>query len=102
MTLPSTASLRRPNRAGEAVFDDDVNIRYGPVMDEVNPEATMLIDGELVAACSAPTFANINPATEDLLGEVSDGSAEELHRAIDAGLQLDVALELKSLAWPKD
>jgi aldehyde dehydrogenase (NAD+) len=44
----------------------------------------MLIDGELVLADSGATFANINPATEEVLGEVADASAAEMHRAIDA------------------
>ena len=51
---------------------------------KVNPESRMLIDGKLVDADSGRTFANINPATEDVLGEVTDGTAAEMHRAIDA------------------
>jgi aldehyde dehydrogenase (NAD+) len=46
-------------------------------------ERRMLIDGKLVDG-EAGTFANINPATEDVLGEVSDGSKADMHRAIDA------------------
>jgi aldehyde dehydrogenase (NAD+) len=44
----------------------------------------MLIDGELVAAASGATFANINPATEEVLGEVADASAAEMQQAIAA------------------
>jgi aldehyde dehydrogenase (NAD+) len=44
----------------------------------------MLVDGKLIAADSGQTFANINPATEEVIGQVADGSAEEMHRAIDA------------------
>jgi aldehyde dehydrogenase (NAD+) len=47
-------------------------------------EERMLIDGELVAADSGQTFANVNPATEEVLGSVADASAAEMHRAIDA------------------
>ncbi len=43
----------------------------------------MLIDGKLVDG-EAGTFANINPATEDVLGEVADASKADMHRAIDA------------------
>ena len=43
----------------------------------------MLIDGKLVAG-AAGTFANINPATEEVLGEVADASSADMHRAIDA------------------
>ena len=47
-------------------------------------ESRMLIDGELVEAASGKRFDNINPATEEVLGEVADASAEDMHRAIDA------------------
>ena len=32
----------------------------------------------------AGTFVNINPATEEVLGEVADASKADMHRAIDA------------------
>src|SRR5215212_3186753 len=44
----------------------------------------MLVDGKLIDADSGKTFANVNPATEEVLGHVADGSAAEMHRAIDA------------------
>ena len=43
----------------------------------------MLIDGKLVDG-AAGTFSNINPATEEVLGEVPDASTADMHRAIDA------------------
>ena len=43
----------------------------------------MMIDGELVDG-AAGTFTNINPATEEPLGEVADASKDDMHRAIDA------------------
>src|SRR5215468_3371070 len=46
-------------------------------------ESRMLIDGNLVDG-QAGTFTNINPATEELLGEVADASKADMHRAIDA------------------
>jgi aldehyde dehydrogenase (NAD+) len=46
-------------------------------------ESRMLIDGKLVDG-SAGTFTNINPATEEVLGEVADASNADMHRAIDA------------------
>jgi aldehyde dehydrogenase (NAD+) len=46
-------------------------------------EARMLIDGKLVDG-EAGTFTNINPANEDVLGEVADASAADMNRAIDA------------------
>ena len=46
-------------------------------------ENRMLIDGKLVEG-QAGTFTNINPATEEVIGEVSDASKADMHRAIDA------------------
>jgi len=46
-------------------------------------EPRMLIDGELVDGESG-TFSNINPATEEVLGEVADASKADMQRAIDA------------------
>ncbi len=45
-------------------------------------ESKMMIDGELVDG-QAGTFTNINPATEETLGEVADASKADMHRAID-------------------
>jgi aldehyde dehydrogenase (NAD+) len=47
-------------------------------------EVRMLIDGDLVEATSGKRFKNINPATEEVLGEVADASAEDMRRAIAA------------------
>ncbi len=46
-------------------------------------ESRMLIDGKLVEG-RAGTFANVNPATEEELGQVTDASNPDMHRAIDA------------------
>jgi acyl-CoA reductase-like NAD-dependent aldehyde dehydrogenase len=46
-------------------------------------ESRMLIDGKLVDG-EAGTFTNINPANEDVLGEVADASSADMNRAIDA------------------
>ena len=46
-------------------------------------ESKMMIDGVLVEG-QAGAFVNINPATEEVLGEVADASAADMHRAIDA------------------
>jgi aldehyde dehydrogenase (NAD+) len=50
----------------------------------VKPEARMLIDGKLVRADSGATFDNVNPATEEKIGEVADASRNEMQRAIAA------------------
>src|SRR5674476_1236041 len=45
-------------------------------------ETRMLIDGELVPAASGKQFDNVNPATEDVLGQVADAGHEDMDRAI--------------------
>src|ERR1700752_5433969 len=45
-------------------------------------EQKMMIDGKLVDG-EAGTFTNINPATEEVLGEVADASKPDMHRAMD-------------------
>jgi aldehyde dehydrogenase (NAD+) len=50
---------------------------------KVTFESKMMIDGKLVDG-EAGTFTNINPANEDVLGEVADASAADMNRAIDA------------------
>ncbi|RWA22534.1 aldehyde dehydrogenase [Mycolicibacterium elephantis DSM 44368] len=52
-------------------------------MADVRFETKMMIDGKLVDG-EAGTFTNINPATEEMLGEVADASKADMHRAIDA------------------
>jgi aldehyde dehydrogenase (NAD+) len=44
----------------------------------------MLVDGELIAAAGGAEFDNVNPATEELLGTVADGSADDMARAVQA------------------
>lgn len=48
------------------------------------PESRLLIDGELVDAASGRRFDNVNPATEEVLGQVADGGHEDMGRAITA------------------
>ena len=49
----------------------------------VHHETRMLIDGKLVDG-EAGTFPNVNPATEEVIGDVADASAADMARAIDA------------------
>jgi aldehyde dehydrogenase (NAD+) len=44
----------------------------------------MLIDGKLVEGETGATFDNINPATEEVLGPVADGTASDMRAAIAA------------------
>ncbi|HEU5300964.1 MAG TPA: aldehyde dehydrogenase family protein [Acidimicrobiia bacterium] len=53
-------------------------------MTDITAEHRMLIDGELVDAASGAMFANVNPATEEVIGEVADGGVDDMERAIAA------------------
>src|ERR1700722_14126335 len=50
----------------------------------VHGEQRMLIDGKLVEAKSGNVFDNINPATEEVLGQVADAGHEDMEDAIAA------------------
>jgi len=50
---------------------------------KVRFEPKMMIDGKLVEG-QAGTFPDVNPATEETIGEVADASKAHMHRAIDA------------------
>src|SRR5215203_5119867 len=65
-------------------------------MPDVRFESKMMIDGKLVDG-EAGTFTNINPATEEVLGEVADASKADMHRAIDAARRA-----FDELDWPTD
>jgi acyl-CoA reductase-like NAD-dependent aldehyde dehydrogenase len=56
----------------------------------------MLIDGKLVGG-EAGTFRNLNPATEEVLGEVADASKADVHRAIHAARRA-----FDGTSWPTD
>jgi aldehyde dehydrogenase (NAD+) len=57
-----------------------IQTKIGPF----EPETRLLIDGELVEAASGARFENINPATEEVLGQAADGGHEDMNRAIAA------------------
>jgi aldehyde dehydrogenase (NAD+) len=50
----------------------------------VQGESRMLIDGKLVDAASGRTYDNINPATEEVIGQVADGGEHDIRSAIEA------------------
>src|SRR5438132_3355368 len=66
-------------------------------MPTVHPEHRMLVDGELVEADSGATFENVNPATEEVLGHVTDASPSDMRRAIDAARRA-----FDETTWPTD
>jgi len=51
---------------------------------DLSHEPRMLIDGKLVDATGGRTYDNINPATEDVIGPVADGSPADMEQAIAA------------------
>lgn len=51
---------------------------------ELSPETRHLIDGRLVESVSGARFANVNPATEEVLGTTADATGTELNAAIAA------------------
>ncbi|MEX2293062.1 MAG: aldehyde dehydrogenase family protein [Acidimicrobiales bacterium] len=53
-------------------------------MTDIMGELRMLIDGKLVEGEAGATFANINPATEQVLGQVADGTSGDMLAAIAA------------------
>ena len=60
-------------------------------------ELRMLIGGELVEAEGGKTFDNVNPATEEVLGSVADGSAADMEAAIVAARRA-----FDTTAWATD
>ena len=51
---------------------------------EFAAESRLLIDGKLVEATDGRLYDNINPATEEVLGQVADASIADMDRAIGA------------------
>ena len=47
-------------------------------------ESRLFINGKLVAAASGKTYPNLNPATEEVVGEVADAGLEDMDQAIAA------------------
>ena len=50
----------------------------------LDPSTRNLVDGRLVAASDGGTFPNVNPATEEVLGETANGTRDDMERAIAA------------------
>jgi aldehyde dehydrogenase (NAD+) len=69
-------------RAHLAIGDETA--RRSREMAELEGEQHLLVDGKLEGAASGKTFANVNPATEEVLGEVADASTDDMDRAIAA------------------
>ena len=48
------------------------------------PEGQMYIDGAFVDAQQGATFDNLNPATEEVIGQVADGGGADAKAALAA------------------
>ena len=82
-----------------------------PTATQVAPgEFRMLIDGSLVEASAGGSFDNINPATEEVLGQTTDATAPDMDRAIvaarrafdETGWSTDRALRQRCLRQLQD
>ena len=51
---------------------------------DLAPESRNLIAGELVEASNGNRFGNVNPATEEVLGTVADGTKDDMEAALAA------------------
>ncbi|HEY3724581.1 MAG TPA: aldehyde dehydrogenase family protein [Acidimicrobiia bacterium] len=52
--------------------------------ESVTGEARMLIDGALVEAASGARYDNVNPATEEVIGQTADAGPADMERAVAA------------------
>jgi aldehyde dehydrogenase (NAD+) len=53
-------------------------------LEALAPATRNLIDGRLVDGAGGGTFENVNPATEEVLGRVADGTREDMLEAVAA------------------
>ena len=51
----------------------------------MEPETRLFIDGELCNAASGKRYPNINPATEEVMGEVADAGREDMDQGYRRG-----------------
>ena len=82
-------SISTPKRAAKPAgsMETIAGVLEGParqVKDFVSKPGHLLIDGEWVDAASGKTFETLNPATEESLGRVAHGAAEDIELAVGA------------------
>ena len=86
-TLPGPAvvgSLRFASKPGGAIFRLQLPVGTQRAQDFVRTPGRLLIDGEWVEAVSGKTFETLNPATEESLGWVAHGAAEDIDLAVSS------------------
>ncbi|MGH9305116.1 MAG: aldehyde dehydrogenase family protein, partial [Acidimicrobiales bacterium] len=67
----------------------DVAFEYSPAPESreivsLRAENGLFVNGEFVESASGRTFATLNPATEEVLGQVSDADDVDVERAVGA------------------
>jgi aldehyde dehydrogenase (NAD+) len=83
MSSNQTVEGAAPSSSSSAMFD------YAPAPESravVNIASSygLFINGEFVAAAGGTAFKTVNPATEEVLSEISEASAEDVDRAVRA------------------
>ncbi|MDZ5445033.1 aldehyde dehydrogenase family protein [Micromonospora sp. 4G57] len=63
------------------------------------PQRGMLIDGELVMVLDGAVLPSESPATEEIIGELPDATAEDVDRAVRAARR--ASKEWSATAWSK-
>jgi Aldehyde dehydrogenase family len=76
-------STSTPNRAGSRQTFAGLPEGLAHHQDFAKP-GHLLINGEWVDAASGKTFETLNPATEESLGQVAQGAAEDIDLAVGA------------------
>jgi aldehyde dehydrogenase (NAD+) len=66
------------------VSEDAMTATVPPGAATAQGEARLLIDGQLGEATAGRRYDNVNPATEDVLGQTADAGPEDMDRAIAA------------------
>eukprot|EP01012_Entosiphon_sulcatum_P056652 TRINITY_DN80350_c0_g1_i1.p1 TRINITY_DN80350_c0_g1~~TRINITY_DN80350_c0_g1_i1.p1 ORF type:complete len:497 (-),score=100.13 TRINITY_DN80350_c0_g1_i1:46-1512(-) len=74
-----------------------VNVKAGSI--EVPLNTGLFIDGDYIPSASGKTFAAINPATEELLANVSEADKEDVDKAVAAA---KIAFESWSTQDPRE
>jgi phenylacetaldehyde dehydrogenase len=82
VSIPTPSRATNPARSPQAFAGLAEGLAHH--QDFVREPGRLLIDGEWVEAASGKTFETLNPATEEILGRVAHGAAEDIELAVGA------------------
>ena len=82
MSIPTPSRATNPARSPQAFAGLAEGLAHH--QDFVREPGRLLIDGEWVESASGKTFETLNPATEESLGQVAHGAAEDIDLAVGA------------------